>query len=83
MQKISIVLLAAASCTPKLEPCQKLENACREAGYETGLHAKKSGLVLDCLKPILRGSIPPAVKVADADVKACNETRKKPANPLP
>src|SRR5713226_8015201 len=46
---------AAASAGPAKGPCAQLKAACEEAGFTQGAAAEGSGLIIDCVLPLMRG----------------------------
>jgi arylsulfatase A-like enzyme len=52
------VALAAQAAVDQ-GPCQQIATACREAGFAQGGAAEGTGLLVDCVEPILQGSAQP------------------------
>jgi hypothetical protein len=59
------------------DPCSKIEDACKAAGFAKGEHSKGKGLGADCMQPIIGGKTVPGVTVDPAVAQACGAERAK------
>lgn len=64
---------AAMSMPTSDNPCQKIEAACKDAGYMLGGAKTGKGLMKNCMGPIMAGKTVEGVKVEATDVAACKE----------
>ena len=79
---LSLAIVAAiASAEEKHEqegPCKSIKEACEKAGFVKGQAKEGTGLWVDCIEPIMKGSAQPAEakkplpKVRADLVSACN-----------
>lgn len=69
---------AEDSATPKGkdQPCLKIEQACKAAGFVKGGAKEGKGLIVDCVKPLLEGKNVLGVTVDAATRKACQDKSK-------
>ena len=73
---LAIALLASPSARAEDKPCLKIKEACEQAGFKFGSASQGTGLLVDCIRPIMDNAPSPSsskpLPDLDADiVKAC------------
>jgi hypothetical protein len=70
---------APAKETGKDHPCQRIEQACKAAGFVKGGAKEGKGLYANCMKPILKGKSVAGVTVDAATLQSCQGNMAKAA----
>ncbi len=77
------VVFAAGTPAPKGkdQPCLRIEQICKDAGFVKGGAKEGIGLIVNCVQPILAGKSILGVTVDAATIQACRnniQTRRPP-----
>lgn len=61
----------------KDQPCLKIQQACKKAGFVKGGAKEGKGLFVNCVQPILKGKSVPGVTMDAATIQACEDNMEK------